>query len=760
MNPVPSPFRRLVAGLPMAAVLSALGLLATPAFAAEETNAPLLTLERLFVGSEFGGESASVRWMDEGSGYTTWEKSTGPAGGRDLVRHDAATGATNILVPALELVPPGRSSPLSVEDFAWSKDRSKLLLYTSSRRVWRQNTRGDYWVLDRTAHELFRLGGDAPPSSLMFAKFSPDGSKVAYVRDRNIHVQDLATRRIETLTETPTTNVVNGTSDWVYEEELYVRDGFCWSPDGRWIAFWRFDTEGVPEVPLVNNTAGLYPTIQWVKYPKTGERNSDVRVCTVDLATRKVRTLDLPGDPREHYVFDVEWPEGLSGPFVQQLNRRQDVNRVFVAEADTGKVREVLKDTDAAWVEAHANLKWRPDGKRFVFRSERSGWDHLYLGSFDGRLRKVTPVDFDVAEFLHVDFQAQHVLYLASPTNATQRYLYRTRLDGKGTERLTPADQPGTHAYSVSADGRFALHTWSRIDRPPRFELVSLPDHRVVRVLEDNAKLSAKLDTLRKPKTEFVRIPVEPGLELDAWCLLPPDLDPTKRYPVLFHVYGEPAGSTVRDQWGGSSMLWHWMLAQEGYVVISVDNRGTAAPRGRAWRKSIHRQVGILASKDQAAAARWLLKERPYLDPDRVGVWGWSGGGSMTLNLLLRSPELYKAGISIAPVPNMRLYDTIYQERYMGLPSDNAEGYLQGSPLTHAANLRGELLLIHGTGDDNCHYQGAEAIADAFIAHNRTFRMMPYPNRSHSISEGVGTTRHLRETMTRFLHETLPPGAR
>ncbi len=746
-------FARLLSGL--AAVL-----VAVPAFAAE-TNSPLLTLERLYGSGEFGGEGGpSLRWLDDGSGYTTWETATGPGGGRDLVRHDPATGATNILVSAADLVPSGRSSPLSVEDFAWSKDRSRLLIYTDSRRVWRTNSRGDYWVLDRTSHELFRIGGDALPSTLMFAKFSPDGRKVAYVHDRNIHVQDLQSRRIETLTQTPTPHIVNGTSDWVYEEELYLRDAFRWSPDSRFIAFWQFDTEGVPEVALVNNTDSLYPKVQWVKYPKTGEQNSAVRILTVEVGNKTIRPVALPGDPRDHYPFDLAWPEGSPQFVVQQLNRLQNTNRIFLADPVTGVAKEFHSDTDAAWVEAHLNLRWTRDGKRFVLPSERDGWEQLHLVSLDGKRKKVTRGKFDAVSLVHLDEKGKWLYYIASPDDPTQRYLYRTRFNGRSTERLSPTNEPGTHSYSASPDGRWAVHTWSRFDQPPRIQLISLADHKTVRVFQENTRLKERLAALKKPSSEFLRIPVAEGVELDAWCLRPPDFDPARKYPLLVHVYGEPAGSTVKDEWGGTGLLWHWMLAQQGYVVMSIDNRGTATPRGREWRKSIYRQVGVLASQDQAAALRHLLATRPYLDPERVGIWGWSGGGSMTLNALLRHPDLYKVGISIASVPNMRLYDTIYQERYMGLPSDNAEGYLQGSPLTFADRLKGELLLIHGTGDDNCHYQGAEALVDAFVRNNLPFRMMSYPNRSHSISEGVNTSRHLRELMTAFLHEKLPPGPR
>ena len=616
-------------------------------------------------------------------------------------------------------------------------------------------------MLDRTSHELRKLGGDAPASTLMSAKFSPDGRRVAYVRERNLYVEDLQSRSIAALTTNTAPEIINGTFDWVYEEEFYLRDGFRWSPDGHSIAYWQLNTEGVPEVALVNNTDGLYPKTQLIKYPKTGEMNSACRVGVVDANGGPTRWLEVPGDPRNHYIFDLEWPEGSAEIFLQQLNRLQNTNHVLLADPATGKVKTLFTDSDATWVEAHQNLTWLKDGKRFVFPSERDGWDHLYLVNTGGdKLKRVTTGKHDAIGLVHVDEKSERIYYLASPKNPTQRYLYRSDFNGSGTERVTPTTQPGTHSYQISQDGRWAFHTWSSSGQPPTTELISLPDHKQVRVLEENKKLKERVALLKLPETEFFKVPVAKGVELDAWCLKPADFDATKKYPLLIHVYGEPAGSTVKDAWGGTSQLWHHMLAQQGYVVMSFDNRGTATPRGRDWRKSIYRQIGILASQDQAAALKHVLATRTYVDPARVGIWGWSGGGSMTLNALLRYPDLYSTGISIASVPNMRFYDTIYQERYMGLPDDNAEGYRNGSPLTFAGQLKGNLLLVHGTGDDNCHFQGAEALVNEFIRNGRQFQLMTYPNRSHSINEGSGTTLHLRELMTSYLHEKLPLGPR
>jgi dipeptidyl-peptidase-4 len=368
----------------------------------------------------------------------------------------------------------------------------------------------------------------------------------------------------------------------------------------------------------------------------------------------------------------------------------------------------------------------------------------------------LTPGQFDVIRLERIDETGGWAYYTASPDNPTQQYLYRVPLDGSGrAERITPQDQAGTHRYDISSDGKWALYTYSSFDVPPVVELVSLPDHRTIRVLADNSELRDKLAMLKKSPTEFFRVDIGDGVLLDAWCMRPPDFDPARRYPLLFHVYGEPAGQTVLDQWGGEKYLWHLMLAQRGCLVMSVDNRGTPAPRGRQWRKCIYRQIGILASADQAAAAREIIAQRPYIDPNRVGIWGWSGGGSMTLDAIFRYPDLYRTAVAIAFVSNQRFYDTIYQERYMGLPDDNAEGYKNGSPITFAHQLKGNLLLIHGTGDDNVHYQNLEALVNELIKDKKPFRMMAYPNRTHSIKEGEGTRLHLYELMTRYLEENL-----
>lgn len=725
---------------------------------AKTSDVTRLTLDRIFASPDFRPErSRALKWLDTGD-YLMLQPSQTLKNGNDIVQFDKA-GNSKIVVHAELLVPHGTKQPLDIHGYEWSPDRDLWLIYTNSARVWRLNTRGDYWLLRRSTGRLVKLGSDARPSTLMFAKLSPDGTKVGYVRDNQLYVQPVNGDAPTKITSDGTAEVINGTFDWVYEEEFSCHDGWRWSPDSKQIAYWQIDTRGVKTFTLVDNTSGTYPTLKTFAYPKTGERNSLCRIGVVSASGGSTKWLNIPGDTRtDYYIPRMDWAANAREIAIQRINRLQNSLDVILADTNNGKIRSILTERDGSWVDVHDDAgQWINRGQQITWISERDGWRHLYLASRDGRnFHRVTGGDFDIIRVVRVAEKAGFVYFLASPDEPTRQYLYRAALNGNGkAERLTPAAQPGWHDYNIAPDGMSAVHTVSTFGTPPTIELIELPTHRTIRTLAKNDRLRETVSKLDKTAVEFFRVDIGGGTMLDGWLMKPPGFNPARKYPLFFYVYGEPAGQTVTDRWAGNRYLWHLMLAQQGYVVACIDNRGTPCPRGRDWRKSAYRQIGTLASHDQAAACRALLK-RPYLDSQRVGVWGWSGGGSMTLNLLFRHPDLYRVGMSVAPVPDMRLYDTIYQERYMGLPSDNAEDYKRGSPLTHAAGLKGRLLLVHGSGDDNCHYQGTELLTNRLVELNKPFTLMTYPNRSHSVDEGANTTRHLYSLLTRYINEHLP----
>jgi dipeptidyl-peptidase-4 len=755
------PFARLAV---LAAVITA------PATVrAQAADPSLLTVERIFNSRDFRGQFfGPVRWLDDNT-YTSVQASADNSG-MELVKVDAATGAKTTLVSVDMLKVPGAKEPLAIEDYNWSADHKQLLIFTNSARVWRENTRGDFWVLDLATKKLRQLGGAAAkskPSTMQFAKFSPDGKRVGYVRDHNIYVEPVAGGPIVALTKDGSVTTINGTFDWVYEEELSMRDGFRWSPDGARIAYWQLDAKGVREFLLLNNTDSLYSFTVPVQYPKAGTTNSSARIGVVSSAGGPTTWMQVPGDPRNNYLARMDWAANSTELAIQQLNRRQTVNTLWFATASNGKVRSVLVDKDSAWIDLyddHAgwgpgpSLHWTADNSKFIWVTEKDGWRHAWYVDRGGQMSLITNGAYDVMKVVRIDMKGGWLYYNASPTNGTQMFLWRTRLDGSGApERLTPAAQGGNHDYDVSPGGSWAIHNYSSWGTPPVTELVHLPDHKVARTMIANDTLKAKLATLKQAQVEFMKLDIGVGQTLDAFVMKPWNFDPRQKYPVLFYVYGEPWDQTVRDSYAGSRHLWHTMLTQQGYIVASVDQRGTPSPKGRAWRKAVLNQIGGLRVREQSAAAK-IIGRLPYVDSTRMGVWGWSGGGSSTLLLMFRASDTYKMGMSVAPVADVHNYDTIYQERYVGLPQTDSAAYHDASAINYADGLKGNLLLIHGTGDDNVHYQGTEQLINRLVALNKPFQMMSYPNRTHGIYEGRNTSAHLYNLMTSYLKQNLPPG--
>ncbi|RPD47317.1 S9 family peptidase [Paracnuella aquatica] len=691
-------------------------------------------------------------WAKEGNRYYAIEDN-------GIVAYQLPAFTKTVVADSGTLKPAAGQRSIPIRSFAFSDDGKKVLLYTNTKKVWRLDTRGDYWVKDLASGTLKQLGQGRPASSLMFAKFSPDASSVAYVSEHNIFVEDLASGAIKQLTKDGTDRLINGTFDWAYEEEFDCRDGFRWSPNSKSIAYWQIDARQIRNFLMINNTDSVYSFTIPVEYPKVGEAPSPAKVGVVNIASGATTWMQVPGDPQQHYIPRMEWAANNTEIILEQLNRKQNVANIFICDAANGTAKKIYTENDNAWIDVKARWSddfagwdWLNGGKNFLWVSEKDGWRHIYLLDRNGKETLITKGDYDVISVNAIDAKNGYVYFMASPQNATQQYLHRISLKGGGKlEQLSPAAQRGTHQYRTSPDGSFAMHNFSNHRNERLSEWVQLPAHKSIKTLAQTAAGGG-------PNVEMFTITTEDGITMNGWMVKPKNFDSTKKYPVVFQVYAEPAGTTVRDAAGiGNNGLYMGNMADDGYIYMSVEGRGTPQPKGAAWRKSIYRKIGVINIRDQAMAAK-KIRQWSFVDSSRIAVHGWSGGGSTTLNLLFQYPDIYQTGISIAPVPNQLLYDNIYQERYMGLPQENMEDFVAGSPITHAKNLKGNLLVVHGTGDDNVHYQGTEMLINELVKWGKQFQMMSYPNRTHSINEGEGTSRHLAGLFTKFLKEQCPGG--
>ncbi|WP_276964556.1 S9 family peptidase [Chryseobacterium sp.] len=699
-----------------------------------------------------------TQWTPDGNAYYSFTKK-----GVEIVDL-LHPGKDQMLLNSSELIPAGSSEALQVQSFQVAPDDKSLLLFANTKKVWRDNTRGDYWIFDKNTKKLTQLGKGLPASSLMFAKYSPDGKKVAYVSKHNIYVEDLASNQQTKITTDGTDGMINGTFDWVYEEEFGTQDGFRWSPDGSKIAYWKLDARGTKNFLMINNTDSLYSFTVPVEYPKVGENPSGCSIWFYDLASQSSKKADIAGDEKQNYIPRMEWVLDSKSIILQQLNRKQNQSKIIVADANSGSSKVIHTETDAAWIDIKTRWNdndpkgwdWIDNGKEFLWLSEKDGWRHIYKIDMNGKETLITKDAYDVIKPEFFDVKNNQIYFLASPNNATQKYLYKVSMKGGKAQKVTPESYTGSNTYTISPNGKIAMFTNNSIDAFSADAVISLPEHKELVA----AKRSAKADPA-KSKAEFFQVTTQDGVTLDGWVVKPKNFDSNKKYPIVFYVYGEPALQTVTDDFYTG---WNWLytgnMAEDGYLYVSLENRGTPSPRGREWRKSVYRKIGQMNIRDQAMGAKALFAKWPYIDTSRVAVWGWSGGGSSTLNLLGQYPDIYQTGIAIAPVANQLFYDNIYQERYMGLPQENREDFVNGSPLAYAKNLKGNLLLVHGTGDDNVHYQNTEVYINELVKYNKQFQLMSYPNRSHAINEGEGTSLHLATMFTKYLKEHCPPGAK
>ena len=583
--------------------------------------------------------------------------------------------------------------------------------------------------------------------NLKLENISPDGKRILYYKKGNLHVQDLRSNQTIQITD-------DGT------EDLILNGKAVWSPDGKKIVYVQRDQSNVRLRPMLIPSDPTYPEVKSVRYARVGETIPSLRVGVVAAGGGSTRWLNIPVPAEGYYLGQVSWAKNSDEVLVEKLSRGRDEREFLIADIRTGEIDRIYHESDPAWVIAsyrkNMGLDWIREGNAFIVLSEKDGWRHAYIYSRDGvKESLLTPGKFDIIERAKVDEDGGWFYYYASPENATQKYLYRVRLDGtQEPVRVTPLNQPGTHNYDFSPDSKWAFHTYSNFDTPPVTELVEMPEHRMVRILEDNHELRAKMETLVSRPTEFIQLDIGNNVVMDAWMMKPTDFDPSKKYPLFVYVYGEPHAQTVLDSWGTAHADFHRLIAELGYLVVSIDGRGTPAPKGAAWRRAIFPSLGPLSTEEQSAGVQELGRTRPYVDMSRIGIWGWSGGGSNTLNAMFRKPDVYHVGIAVAPKPQPHLYNAWFQEIFMRTIEENPEGYRQSAPINFAKGLKGNLLIIHGTGETNTHLEITEGLVDRLIELGKQFDYMTYPNRNHGFREGDGTAVHLRTVS--YTHLTLP----
>ncbi len=594
----------------------------------------------------------------------------------------------------------------------------------------------------------FEEGQQLEPRKLV----SPDGTRVLEIQDRSLFVRDLDSGQRTQLSTS---------SD---ERDVQYRDPI-WSPDGKRIVFTESDSSNVRQRPVLVPDDPSYPGVRKNRFARVGEEIEKLRVGVVDSEGRNLQWLPIESPEEGIYLGQIDWAGNSEEVLVEKFSRFRD-QRNFLLMKTNGDANLIFHESNDAWAESsqgkNSGLTWIREGKAFVVVSEKDGWRHAFLWSREGKeISVLTPGEYDIIDRAAIDEKGGWYYFYASPDNATQKHLYRVPLDGLGKlERITPEDQPGTHTYEFSPDKKWAFHTYSTLDSPPRIELVELSGHRVARVLEDNSKLREKMKDVISYPTEFLQLDIGNGVSMDAWMIKPKNFDESKKYPIVVYVYGEPHAQTVLDEWGAAQIDFSRVVADQGYLVVSIDNRGTPAPKGAGWRRAIFGSLGPLSTEEQEAGLKELARMRPYVDLSRVGIWGWSGGGSNTLNAMFRKPDSYHVGIAVVPKPQPHLYNAWFQEIFMRTREVNPDGYERAAAINYADGLKGKLLIITGSGETNTHIQIVEGLVDRLIELGKPFDYMVYPNRDHGLREGSGTSTHVRMLIIRYLLDHLPPGAR
>lgn len=679
--------------------------------------------------------------MKDGLHYTTLERSKQ---GTFIVKYAYNTGKAvdTIIKPGVLKYD---NEAISINDYSFSADEKKMLIATDQESIYRHSSKSQYFVVELNSGKLQKL---TDGNKQMYATFSPSADKVGFVRDNNLFYVDLKTMKETAVTTDGEYNkIINGASDWVYEEELVLVQAFQWANDGSQIAYYKFDESSVKQFNMAMY-GSLYPTDYEFKYPKAGEENSKVSIHVYHLENGN--TIDVELTKPYEYITAIQWTKSENQLALLCSNRHQNELDINIANTTTGKVKTTYTETSDTYIEMPFFIEFMEDQKSYIVLSERDGFNHIYQHFLNGgKVNQITKGEFDITELYGIDEKNKKVYFQSAEVSPMERHVYSIGLNGKSKKKLTAKAGTNDASFSNSFDYFINYHTDAN---HPYYITLNTNDGKVKRVLEDNKALNEKLDQLAIAPKEFFSFKTSEGISLNAWMIKPANFDASKKYPVFLTIYGGPGSQTVTDSWGSSNYFWHQMLAQQGYIVVSVDNRGTGA-RGAEFKKCTYKQLGKLEVLDQIEAAKHFAT-LPYVDEDRIGVQGWSYGGFMSSNLLLKGAEQFKMAIAVAPVTNWRFYDSIYTERYMQTPQENPEGYDDNSPINHVGKLEGKYLLVHGTADDNVHYQNAAEMTTALVNADKQFTQFSYPDKNHGIYGG-NTRFHLYTLMTNFIKENL-----
>lgn len=671
------------------------------------------------------------KYMKDSRYYTVSE-------GTKIYKYETRTGKNVGLIAEI---------PINFDSYEFNATEDKILLYNQRESIYRRSFKAEYYIYDLKTRQLIPVSKNGKQS---YATFSPDGTKIAFVRENNLFLVDIAQQtEIAITTNGKPNHIINGASDWVYEEEFGFAKAFFWSPDSKKIAFYTFDESHVKEYNM-QIWKGLYPQDYRFKYPKAGEQNAFVTISVYFLDNKQIQHIDL-GTEKDIYIPRLQWTQNPNILAIRKLNRLQNKLELIHADVAQNTTQIIYTEENKAYVDIEFcdELHYLQNGKELILASEKDGFKHFYLYNTNGKLiRQITKGSWEASRLIGIDEKKRLLYFTATKESPLERNLYVISID-KGTEKIL-LPQKGMHKVTMSADCQFFMDEFSTANTPPVYSLYEASGKKI-KDLETNEKLRKTIEAYHISPKEFFTIKT-PDAELNAWQVKPLNFNPTQKYPVLMFVYGGPGSQQVENEWNTFDYFWYQHLASQGYMIVCVDNRGTGG-RGEAFRKCTYAQLGKLEVQDQIQAAKYLAT-LPYVDANRIGIWGWSYGGYMAANCILQGNDTFKAAISVAPVTSWRFYDTIYTERYLGLPQQNPTGYDENSPLSHANKLKGKFLLIHGTSDDNVHFQNALALQDALIKEGKHFESFFYPNRNHGIY-GANTRLHLYQLMTNFLLKNL-----